>query len=251
MKPYLLDVLDVLVPSRGRPFNVRRLWHAILETAARPAQVRLRVRLDDDDPNAGQYDRGRGGLIVTSGPRTRLAASWNELAQQAADGGATHLALWGDDNIPITPGWDLRFVERLERDGPGFAYGRDGVWDHTYDRDIAGHLVLPTATVWPVELYRALGWVSPPGLTHLCVDVAWRDLGVAAGCLWYEPDVEIRHLHRVKGAPDDQTYRDANDDPVQVALDSAHLSVWRNGPRFAEDLAKVQALRNRWSVGAS
>lgn len=243
--------LDVLVPSRGRPFNIRRLWCAIQDTAAHPGHVRLRVRLDDDDPNAGQYDREREGLIVTSGSRIRLAASWDELAQQAADDGATHLALWGDDNIPITPGWDLRFVERLERDGPGFAYGRDGVWDHTFDRDIAGHLVLPTATVWPVELYRALGWISPPGLTHLCIDLAWRDLGVAAGCLWFEPDVEIRHLHRVKGAPDDQTYRDANDDPAQVASDSAHLSVWRNGPRFAEDLVKVQALRDRWSVGAS
>ncbi len=245
--------LHVLVPSRGRPQNVERLLRAIAETAAAPDDVLLCVRLDDDDPVLDEYaeiDPGSGWLYTAYGPRIRLAASWNELAEGSLRDGATHLALWGDDNIPVTHGWDRIFCETLRDHGPGWVYGRDGVWDHTYDRDIPGHLVLPTATVMSIELYRALGWVSPPGLTHLCIDVAWRDLGLAAGALHYRPDVFIRHLHRIAGARDDQTYRDANDNPEQVRGDSIAVAKWKNGRQFQHDLTVVREAREHWSRGA-
>lgn len=242
--------LDVLVPSRGRPRNILRLMSAIRDTAECPDSIRVRVRLDDDDPMAGRYRPGSelGGpyLITTTGSRTRLASSWNELAEDAWMGGATHIALWGDDNIPVTKGWDRAFVDASRANGPGFYYGRDGVWDHTYDKDVPGHLVLPTATVWPIETYRALGWVAPAGLVHLCIDLAWRDLGVATGTLHYLPDVQIRHLHRCVGAPDDQTYRDANDNSVQYAVDQNAFSAWRNGSRFTDDMQKVNKALDAW-----
>lgn len=246
MKDYRIDVL---VPSRGRPHNVLRLMRAIADTASAHSRVRLRVRLDDDDPENGAYGdalRAHGGVIVTSGPRIRLAASWNEQAAQAAEDGATHLALWGDDVIPMTQGWDEVLVRRLEKDGPGFVYGRDGIWDHTFNREVPGHLVLPTACVMPIEVYRALGWVSPPGLVHLCVDVAWRDLGFATDALFYEPDVLIRHVHRLVGAPDDQTYRDANDDGAQVNVDNRAFRAWREGEGFQQDMNAMHCLREAW-----
>lgn len=241
--------IDVLVPSRGRPSNVLRLMHAVSDTASAHSRVRLRVRLDDDDPENGSYGdalRAHGGVIVTSGPRIRLAASWNEQAAEASADGATHLALWGDDVIPVTQGWDLAFVERLERDGPGFAYGRDGIWDNTFNQQVPGHLVLPTACVMPVEVYRALGWVSPPGLIHLCIDLAWRDLGFATDSLFYEPGVLIRHLHRLVGAPNDQTYMDANDNSAQVTADSNAFNAWREGEGFRADMDRMHCLREAW-----
>lgn len=241
--------IAVLIPSRGRPRSLRRLLAAIDDTAAHPEQCTVWARIDDDDPHAGAYQAithsGPTRLHVTTGPRTRLAASWNELAAAAADTGATHLAMWGDDNIPVTPGWDTRFVNAFTARGPGMAYGKDNVWDRTYNRDIPGHLVLPTATIWPTAVYQALGWVSPPGLVHLCIDVAWRDLGLAAGALHYLPDVTIRHLHRCTGAPDDQTYRDANDNPNQVAADNVALTVWRNSPAFTTARQALENLRAR------
>jgi hypothetical protein len=241
--------LAVLVPSRGRPASVQRLWRAIQDTAARPDQVDLLVRVDDDDTSAARYFNIEGPYL-TKGPRIKLAASWNELADLASLGGWTHLALWGDDNIPMTQGWDAKFVDILAERGPGFVYGRDGVWDHTYDKDVPGHLVLPTATVWPIELHRALGWVSPPGLTHLCIDLAWRDLGIAADCLYFADDVFIRHFHRIAGAPDDATYREANDDRVQYASDQNGFSLWRNGPQFQAALGRVRAAREEWFGGS-
>lgn len=238
--------LAILVPSRGRPGSIARLWRRIVETAERPRDVELRVRVDDDDPTRSRYPlRGPrpGAVVYTRGPRIKLAASWNEQAAEAVAGGATHLALWGDDNIPVTQGWDTKLLDRLDRDGPGIVYGRDGVWDGTFDQQVPGHLVLPTACVMDVETYKALGWVSAPGLVHLCIDVAWRDVGLAAGCLFYEPSVFVRHFHRVSGAPDDQTYRDANDDTVQRDGDGRALTAWKVSKDFPRAVAALKALR--------
>lgn len=242
--------IAVLVPSRGRPQSVGRLWSSIVTSAERPQDVELRVRLDDDDATRSQYPLlsaeafGGGHIVYTRGPRIRLAASWNEQAAEAVAAGATHLALWGDDNIPMTQGWDRILVERLERDGPGIVYGRDGVWDHTFDTKVPGHLILPTACVMDVETYKALGWVSAPGLVHLCIDVAWRDVALAAGCLFYEPSVFVRHFHRVSGAPDDQTYRDANDNTEQRDGDGYALGRWKLSPDFDRAVSALKALRS-------
>ena len=234
--------LAILVPSRGRPGSIARLRQAIVDTAERPEQIHLRVRLDDDDPTRGGYPLLQR-VVYTHGPRIKLAASWNEQAEQAAAAGATHLALWGDDNIPVTQGWDTKLLDRLDRDGPGIVYGRDGVWDGSFDQQVPGHLVLPTACVMDVETYKALGWVSAPGLMHLCIDVAWRDVGLAAGCLFYEPSVFVRHFHRVSGAPDDQTYRDANDDTAQRDGDGRALTAWKVSKDFPRAVAALKALR--------
>jgi hypothetical protein len=244
--------LDILVPSRGRPANIVRLAQAIASTAARPGAILLRVRLDSDDDamtaralrQVRSHDVMGVSTVITTGPRIRLAASWNELAAEADAGGATHLALWGDDNIPVTPGWD----EFLTGEPVGMAYARDGVWDHTRDTTIPGHLVLPTAVVMPIEIYRALGYVAPPGLVHLCVDVAWRDIGLATGSLIYHPEVLVRHLHRIVGAPDDQTYRDANDNDEQVRADNLAIQAWERSGDFDRAIAAVRDLysRNGW-----
>lgn len=245
-RPY---TLDILVPSRGRPQNIERLRRAVLDTAAHPDRIRLLVRLDDDDPTAGRYQEtdGPAEVLTEIGPRTRLAASWNEQAAIVSlQGGTTHLALWGDDVIPVTPGWDRTFIERLDADGPGFVYGRDGVWDNTFDQTVPGQLILPTAVVMPIEVYRALGWIAPGGIVHLCIDVAWRDLGIACDALHFERGVLIRHYHRLCGAPNDQTYADANDNSAQVNLDNREFRAWREGPAFEIDRGNLLRLREKW-----
>lgn len=235
----------ILVPSRGRPDNIVRLRRAISETA--DGETMLFVRVDDDDARAGDYmDIGTSiGVHLVTGDRTRLAASWDELAMLASSGHIgeyDQLALWGDDVIPETHGWDSKFAESLRVNGPGFAYGPDGVWDHTFDNPIPGHLVLPTATVWPIGVYLAIGTVAPPGLTHLCIDEAWRDVGLAAGCLWYEPGISIRHLHRLVGAPDDETYREANS-RAMFASDKAALARWKAGGDYQRWIRALRGLR--------
>ena len=92
-------------------------------------------------------------------------------------------------------------------------------------------------------LYQVLGWASPPGLVHLCIDVAWRDLGIEAGCLFFEPDVTIRHFHRCVGAPNDQTYRDANDNPEQFRNDNLVVQRWKLSKDFQLDAQNIREYR--------
>jgi hypothetical protein len=246
--------IAILVPSRGRPHNIARLKRVIDATAASPEEVTLYVRLDDDDPagvhayeDALRDTPGLSSVVLRTGPRTRLRASWDEMAALAVERGAEYLAPWGDDVVPETPDLDEILTQRLDRDGPGFVYGRDGVWDRTFDRDVPGHLVLPTACIMQAEVFKALGWIGPAQLTHLCIDLAWRDLGVATGCLFYEASVMIRHRHRIAGAPDDQTYRDANDDEAQKRGDMLGYNSFRNGPDFVSAMAALRELREERS----
>jgi hypothetical protein len=61
------------------------------------------------------------------------------------------------------------------------------------------------------EVVRALGHMAPPTQRHLYIDNYWRDLGRAAGCLTYLPDVVVEHVHPVAGkAAVDDGYRRVN-----------------------------------------
>lgn len=215
-------MLAVLVPSRGRPGNLARLHTALEATCAGPHT--LFVRLDDDDP--ADYPRIPGVEYVT-GPRSFFAASVNELAAVASASGATHLAVLGDDVLPETHGWDERMVSRLDGD-VGVVYGSDGL-EHLHGTD------LPTHVVVPVELFTRLGWVALPTLRHLFCDNVWRELGRATRFV-YVPDVKLTHLHRWnKTAPDDQTYRDANDKAKRLD-DRRAFEAWRDGPGYRDAL---------------
>jgi hypothetical protein len=247
--------IAVLVPSRGRPENIDRLYNVIQETAADPDQVVLVVRVDHDDPDNYNYRRlestlaGAAGIVFHYGDRTRLAASWNEMAGWAAKNQFTHLAFWGDDVVPETYGWDKLLVATLAEYGPGFAYGRDGVWDNARWDEHPDQLVLPTAALCDVGTFETLGWVSPERsdgtavLKHLCIDMVWRDVGMAAGGLHYVPEVMLRHMHPIRGlAPYDQTYAEANEG-AQASADHRAYPIWRQSDDFQRAVQRLGTYR--------
>ncbi len=237
----------LLLATRGRPWNLDRLSAAIHSTAVRPDLVDIWVYVDSDDPHLEEYRRTETPTYrMMVGPRIRLAQTWNELAARADAAQEigkhyTHFLLWGDDVIPETPGWDLHFAKRAADAGPGWFYGRDGIWDDRPWDEHPEHLVLPTATAMSVELYRALGYVAPPGLVHLCIDLAWRDLGIRTGTLHCLPGVMIRHVHRLVGAPNDLTYIEANEGE-QARGDHMAYERWKHSDRFTRDVEKIGAL---------
>lgn len=243
----------VLLATRGRPWNVERLHAAIADTAERPDLVDLWCYVDDDDPEGiEKYRATEIPAVWLTGSRLKLARTWNRIAELAVNhGGAaryTHLLAWGDDVIPETSGWDRMFAEASWRLGPGVYYGLDGVWDHSVWPEHPEHLMLPTAAAITVDAYRALGWIAPPGLVHLCIDLCWRDVAAAAGCLYLDRDIMIRHYHRIMGAPDDQTYRDANDDQEQKRTDALAHAAYVGSPRFQRDVEKLRGVVEHWRL---
>jgi hypothetical protein len=221
-------VLGILVPSRGRPGNLRRLIDAIAATAT--GEVRIYTRVDDDDPTRDEY-LALEGVHITTGPRIYYGPSLNQLAPIADRDGCDHLAMFGDDVVPETHGWDRLLIDAL--DGRlGVAYGSDGL-EHKHARDLPTHYVTQT------EISRRLGWFAPPTMRHLFLDNVARDLGKGLGNFVYVPEAKIRHLHPWAGlAERDQTYREGGSNKRVRQADELAYRRWARH-QLPRDLARL------------
>lgn len=225
--------LAVLVPSRGRPESIKRLIDACAKTCR--AETHLYFAFDVDDrelvPNLKATAGApiRGCSVVSS--RDSLSGWTNKLAELTWDGYGA-LASLGDDHVPLTPGWDVQLLDAIAKlGGTGFAYGDDRVQGEN----------LPTAVVVSSSIVRKLGWFCLPQLKHYCVDNCWKELGRAAGCLAYVPEVVIEHVHPIArgGAKHDQTYQDAS---LKLAADLHAWESWRASTEFMIAIREIKEL---------
>lgn len=226
-----------IVPSRGRPDNIARLVDAWQATTSGVSD--LLVCVDDDDPTIDGYLdlwAANARLTVANAPRSRLGPTLNAAALENADRYEA-LAFCGDDHLMRTPGLDGLWLDELRRLGTGMVYGDD----------LLQHDAFPTAVAMTSDIVRALGWMSPPGLIHLNVDLAWKRIGDALGCLSYLPDTVIEHVHPANGkAPLDAGYESVNS-PEMVAADGATFARW-----VARDLdADVERVRAACGLGVA
>lgn len=224
--------IALIVPSRGRPHNVKRLAQAVTETAS---EVHLTIAVDEDDPDLETYRDDHDGsddpYVLHIGPRRRLVGTLNELATQVEQ---RYVAFMGDDHLPRTEGWDKRFLDELDQVGPGgIVYGNDKIQGPN----------LPTHVCMDRRIVDVLGFMAPPALTHLYADNFWMDLGNALGTLRYLPDVVIEHMHPLSGQGAwDDTYADCNSDD-RSNTDAQAYAEYQSG-HFPADVAKLkEALR--------
>jgi hypothetical protein len=239
-------VKDLLlaVPSRGRPQNIARLLEAMDETCR--GDTTLVLGLDDDDPELAAYlaIMAAAGLEdyvrVRSGLR-QVVAWVNELAVPLAPGYrfTGHI---GDDNVPRTDGWDVSVMEALET--RPFAFGND-----LYPRapgTLCCHVFCRS------DVIARLGYLGPPSIRHMYVDVAWMAWGTACG-IAYLPDVVIEHLHYTTGkSPLDESYARSTALITGGDLDAWHAYSGNEGPGgLNADIARlggrpfsVQSLRD-------
>ena len=218
--------LLIITPTRGRPGSAQRLAFAVLATAT--AATDLILAIDDDDPSYDDLAAGER-LMLIRGPRMTCPAWTNKVAGFMGDQYRA-LASLGDDHVPLTPGWDTLMLDAIAgMGGTGIAYGDDGLQ----------HENLPTAPVISSDIPAVLGWMMLPACWHLFCDNVWLDLGRAAGCLRYLPQVAIRHLHYTSGlSPLDATYAEA---APSWAPDEAAYHAWRRD-EMAADVEKIRKL---------
>ena len=225
--------LLIITPSRGRPERLREMLDACLLLSE--AQTDFAVGIDDDDaPSYGHLKSGYGGVgrvLWWQGQRRSLSAWTNILATAAYGHGYRAYASLGDDHIPRTPGWDRLLLEAIDAvGGTGIAYGDDTIMSER----------LPTAPVISGDIVKALGWMALPVCRHMCIDLAWKDIGFGADCLAYRPDVTIEHMHwGVSKSVLDATYAEAE---ARHQEDRDAYAKWK-AEQMVADVAKVRALR--------
>lgn len=227
-----MDDLLVIIPTRGRPASVPAILQAWQESGA---TADLLFAVDDDDPHLDAYlahsrASDEGHVRWWIGPRLRLCGTLNAVAVEMVQQ-YRFLAFMGDDHRPRTRGWDARFRECLSG-GTGVVYGNDLLMGEQ----------MPTAVAMTADIVRALGYMAPPSLVHLCLDLVWLDWGRGMGRVTYLGDVVLEHLHPAAGkAAVDAGYAECNS-AEQVGADGAAYYDYRDNGGLDADLAKLRAL---------
>jgi hypothetical protein len=228
-----VTALVAIVPSRGRPQAAREMAATFQETCQ--AETRLVLAVDLDDPTVDEYlnllQTGKVDVYLAPGPSTMVRTLNLAALRYAAESFA--VAFLGDDHRPRTPGWDTAYVTALQELRTGIVYGNDLLQGEA----------IPTQVAMTSDIVRTLGHMAPPPLTHLYVDNYWRDLGKAADCIRYLPDVVIEHMHPfAQKAPMDDGYARVNDS-LMYARDSVAYAAYV-ARQMTADAQKVKALRD-------
>ena len=185
-----------LLPTRNRLANLQRFFAACGQTGVSTPGLVLVDEMDYAEHQA-RYDelqlppqwKLRLTRGLTQGEKTREI--WDEIVDR------DWVGRLGDDNVPVTPFWDRRWVDAL--DGWNVISCNDG-WQAP--RRIADCWVISG------QLLRAVGYIFAPGMHHLFVDDLWETIGREASCWKCDMNVLVRHLHILKGdAPADATHR--------------------------------------------
>jgi len=172
--------------------------------------------LDEDDPEIGDYLKriaGRWHTEIVNSTQRGMVDALNVAYRRREFAGTIGFAVgfMGDDHRPRNIGWDADYIDTLHALGSGFVYGNDL---------LQGQL-MPTQVAFTADIARELGWMAPPCLHHLCVDLVWLEIGRALDAIVYLDDVIVEHMHPLAGkARMDRGYRVANS-TVMARHDSA------------------------------
>jgi hypothetical protein len=236
--------LAILVPTRGRPENVRKVIGAWDFTNAWD-HADLILVVDSDDPEIGGYRRvveeyTSSSLVLADQLKTVEMDEWMPMVHKlnlAANLYAQTrqyfaLGFAGDDHIPQTINWAKRYLTVLRELSTGMVYGDDGYQGKKL------------STEWAVtsDVVHALGRMVPAPVEHMYCDNAMMDLFGAAGALRHLPEIRIEHMHPVAGKAQRDEQYDRVNHRDQFSKDRRSYERWRNLGR-ADDVALVRNLR--------
>ena len=197
--------ISILIPSRGRAEQLRKLIYNIFETARDPELVEVCILADADDvetnnmlahenPDKVKFKIVPKGSIV-------FGDMWNHLLDIST--GEIYM-ICGDDVQFRTLGWDISVRSEFDKcpDKIIYVFGDDG---HQHGR-LGVHGFVHKRWV------ETLGYITPKMFVLWYVDNWTDDIATRIGRRIYLRDVEIIHMHPDAGkAVDDKTYMEGRE----------------------------------------
>ena len=219
--------LSLIVPTRGRPAQLRTFLDSIAATAARPRLLEVVLVVDADDPASLAVRHDRLALKHVVGPPGRTMGELNTAGYEASAG--DYLMLLNDDVVARTRGWDAAALRCFRRFPDPFALV------HVNDTLIREHLcVFPLVSRAFCEL---AGGICPREYARYRIDDHIEDpFNMLAACglrrTVYLPDVVFEHTNAVQHPTAGRVYESisnvlAEDAPRFDALFSARKALAR------------------------
>lgn len=196
-----LEMISILVPTRERPENVKRLLSSLELNTNQLDLIEVLFYVDDDDQTFPKIVSKVPFRVIT-GPKLWLSLMQNILYSHAKGQILMHA---GDDMTFETYGWDAIVRNRfmLTDDRIRLVYGNDLGW---YGDRIALHGFIHRNWI------EATGtWVAPGRMS--CFDLWFTEVARILGRLDYVENLHIPHLHYRQGqakATYDAVYHKAN-----------------------------------------
>lgn len=218
-------MIDILIPSRGRPERLRQTILSAMQKASGNSMIKFYVYLDHDDTNTIQnlhlfhYDYRITWVI---GQPHILSNYWNVLYKIGSGEILFHGA---DDIIFETKGWDELVINHFKEHLESLYYGFDGHQNQN----------CPTHSFTSRSAADKVGYFLPPYFEADFNDVWLKEVYTKAGRIYYNSELAIRHLHRnVDMKYDDETYRIAEERRKRAA------TVWEEKKHeIDEDVKKL------------
>jgi len=197
-----VEVVSLLLPTRGRVEMLARMIQSVAETASHPEAVEVVLYVDDDDTETAQFSLDDIRLKKIIGPRASMG-TYNSKCFEKSEGDIIVLA--NDDIVLRTKGWDnqLRSVHRRHDDQVYLAY----------PNDLFKGRKLSTFPVMARSTCMRIGDPFPRAFKGAFIDYHILDIferlrGVGLDRIYYLEDVVFEHLHFRTGKSEmDETYQ--------------------------------------------
>jgi len=215
-------VISLLLPTRGRPAWVARLFDSLLRQTRRVDRLEIVLYIDDDDLPSHALDEPRLHVEKIIGPRLTMGG-YNSACLGRSSGDVVMLA--NDDIVARTSEWDekVRALDRRYPDGIYLGYGNDLL----QGKNLCTFPILSRRTceilVEPFPRAYHASFID----YHL-LDIFKRLQHAGHDRICYLEDLVFEHMHYQAGKAEfDATYRKRSpfiDDPVFLALAAARAA---------------------------
>ena len=207
---------SLIVPTRGRPAQLRRLLDSVAAAADRPGRIEVVLVVDSDDSSSRDVTHPRLQIVTVASEPGRTMGALNTAGYAASQG--EYVMLLNDDVLVRTRGWDriaLRWLRRFP-DGVALVHVND-----TLMRDY-----LCTFPLISRRFCELAGGICPVDYRRYRIDDHIEDvfnmlsvLGVSRSV--YLQDVIFEHDNAVSHPTAGRVYESA--DPAALAADAARF----------------------------